>query len=202
MAEAATDRSDKAGAILDAAQDLFTRFGFRRTTMDDIARAAGVAKGTLYLYFANKAEVFRAMQRRTQADIDERCDAVEAKGGDVATLLLGLLDASYGEMQALYGQSDFLVELGATRATVGGDIAQAADERLVARLTGVIERAAARGDINLAASGLTLPDLIATLLQAAAGAKQEAGRPVPIETYRARLGRIVALTAAALRPGP
>ena len=201
MADAATDRSDRAGAILDAAQDLFTRFGFRRTTMDDIARAAGVAKGTLYLYFDNKAEVFRAMQRRTQAAIDERCEAVEAAGGDVATLLLGLLDASYGTMQALYGQSDFLVELGATRASVGGDIAGAADAQFLARLTRVIETAAGRGDIDLAASGLTLPELVETLLQAAAGAKHEAGRPVPIETYRARLGRIVALTAAALRPG-
>jgi AcrR family transcriptional regulator len=43
--------------ILEAATELFIRQGYRRTSVDQIARNAGVAKGTVYLYFKTKAEL-------------------------------------------------------------------------------------------------------------------------------------------------
>jgi TetR/AcrR family transcriptional regulator, regulator of autoinduction and epiphytic fitness len=45
--------------VLDAAIGVFARFGFRKTSMDDVARAAGVSRQGLYLSFANKEELFR-----------------------------------------------------------------------------------------------------------------------------------------------
>jgi TetR/AcrR family transcriptional regulator of autoinduction and epiphytic fitness len=54
------DRSEpKVSALLDAAVGVFARFGFRKTSMDDVARAAGVSRQGLYLSFANKEELFR-----------------------------------------------------------------------------------------------------------------------------------------------
>src|ERR1700721_3126433 len=49
----------KACALLDAAVGVFARFGFRKTSMDDVARAAGVSRQGLYLSFASKEELFR-----------------------------------------------------------------------------------------------------------------------------------------------
>jgi AcrR family transcriptional regulator len=46
-------------ALLDAAVGVFARFGYRKTSMDDIARAAGVSRQGLYLLFSNKEELFR-----------------------------------------------------------------------------------------------------------------------------------------------
>ena len=46
-------------ALLDAAIGVFARFGYRKTSMDDVARAAGVSRQGLYLSFANKEELFR-----------------------------------------------------------------------------------------------------------------------------------------------
>lgn len=43
--------------ILNAATELFIAYGYRKTTIDDVAGAAGVAKGTVYLYYRNKAEL-------------------------------------------------------------------------------------------------------------------------------------------------
>lgn len=50
--------------ILDAARRVFARRGFSETTVDEIAEAAGVAKGTLYLYFESKRQIYlSAMQQ-------------------------------------------------------------------------------------------------------------------------------------------
>lgn len=47
----------KEAAILEAARKLFLHYGFKKTSVDDISREAGVAKGTVYLYFKNKQEI-------------------------------------------------------------------------------------------------------------------------------------------------
>lgn len=47
--------------IKTAAKDLFFRFGFGKTSMEDIARQSGLAKPTLYYYYTNKQEIFNAV---------------------------------------------------------------------------------------------------------------------------------------------
>jgi AcrR family transcriptional regulator len=47
--------------IKTAAKDLFFRFGFSKTCMDDIAHQSGLAKPTLYYYYTNKQEIFNAV---------------------------------------------------------------------------------------------------------------------------------------------
>lgn len=47
--------------ILSAARRVFARKGFAAGIMDDIAREAGIAKGTIYLYFGSKTEVYKAL---------------------------------------------------------------------------------------------------------------------------------------------
>ena len=51
--------------ILAAALDCFAKSGFSGTRLDDIAAAAGVTKGTLYLYFPNKEAIFKAVVRQS-----------------------------------------------------------------------------------------------------------------------------------------
>jgi AcrR family transcriptional regulator len=46
-------------AVLDAAVSVFARYGFRKTSMEEVARAAGASRQGLYLQFANKEELFR-----------------------------------------------------------------------------------------------------------------------------------------------
>jgi AcrR family transcriptional regulator len=53
------NRDQRRAALLDAARDVVLRFGYRKTTLEDIAAEAGVSRATVYNYFANKEEVFR-----------------------------------------------------------------------------------------------------------------------------------------------
>ena len=61
--------ADKQTMILDAAFDAFIRHGFRRVTMGEIARAAGMSRPALYLEFANKEDIFTAVLRRYSDDL-------------------------------------------------------------------------------------------------------------------------------------
>ncbi|MFW6389223.1 MAG: TetR/AcrR family transcriptional regulator, partial [Marinilabiliaceae bacterium] len=48
-------------AILKSARELFAKFGYRKTTMEDIAQALRKGKSSLYYYFKNKEEIFQAV---------------------------------------------------------------------------------------------------------------------------------------------
>lgn len=51
-------RDERRASLLRAARDVFAQKGYHATTVDDITRAAGVAKGTFYLYFEEKREIY------------------------------------------------------------------------------------------------------------------------------------------------
>ncbi len=55
---AATTTSDKRKKILEVALKLFTSLGFHETKLDEVAKQADIAKGTLYLYFKSKEDLF------------------------------------------------------------------------------------------------------------------------------------------------
>src|SRR5512133_3371714 len=57
-------RIDRAHRILDTATALILRWGYSKTTIDDIARQAGVAKGTIYLHWKTREALFAALMTR------------------------------------------------------------------------------------------------------------------------------------------
>jgi AcrR family transcriptional regulator len=58
------EESDTAARILDAALSLYLEFGLRRTTMDDVARQAGIGRVTVYRHYADKNALFQAVVLR------------------------------------------------------------------------------------------------------------------------------------------
>jgi len=56
------------GELLDAALSLFVSKGFSATKVEDVAASAGVSKGTLFLYFSSKEDLFKAVIRANLAD--------------------------------------------------------------------------------------------------------------------------------------
>ncbi len=89
MAPRSTDeraRAARADRILDAATELLLRLGYRRVTVEDVADAAGIGKGTVYLHWRTREELFlAALQRAYVESVDELVGALRA---DPATVLL------------------------------------------------------------------------------------------------------------------
>ncbi|MEQ0557685.1 TetR/AcrR family transcriptional regulator [Amycolatopsis sp. NEAU-NG30] len=62
---------ERADRILDAAGELLLRMGYRKVAIDDIARAVGIGKGTVYLHWRNKELLFQALMMRESADLTD-----------------------------------------------------------------------------------------------------------------------------------
>jgi AcrR family transcriptional regulator len=79
--------------ILDAAAELILRWGYDKTTIDDVAKRAGVAKGTIYLHWRTRDDLFAALLRRERVHLLEEMRASapttlgELFGGFVATAM-------------------------------------------------------------------------------------------------------------------
>ena len=95
--------------ILDAADRLLGRFGYRKMTIDDLAREAGIGKGTVYLSFASKADVALAcidrMAARTRARLaaiaDEPAPPADRLRRMLVTRVLDRFDYARGHSDSL-----------------------------------------------------------------------------------------------------
>lgn len=82
-------KPEKTQHILSAASRLISHYGFDKTTMDDIAREAGVSKGALYLAWSSKDELLDALiqfeMKRLLLDFQHRMDQ-DPQGGQIASI--------------------------------------------------------------------------------------------------------------------
>ena len=80
-------REEVREAILDAADRLLARYGYRKMTVEDIAREAGIGKGSVYLHFPSKEEVVLSRVDRMVERIKERLWAIARSDADAAIRL-------------------------------------------------------------------------------------------------------------------
>lgn len=87
------------GEIVSAALDCFAERGFAATRLEDVARRAGVTKGTLYLYFPNKEELFKAVVRESLVPhLDRLMGREEGEAEDPADRLRRVITAMAGQI--------------------------------------------------------------------------------------------------------
>ncbi len=111
------ERTLREEKILDAAAALLIRFGYRKTTIDDVAREAGVGKGTIYLHWKDKISLFRAVMLRNNAlvfdDMRQRIQADPNGGLFHRAIIHGMAAALENPLMTilLKGNSDLYASL-------------------------------------------------------------------------------------------
>ena len=108
-------------ALLDAAIEVFARFGYRKTSMDDVARAAGVSRQGLYLHFADKEDLFRAtVQHGLRAHLAAAVAALADETQSLESRLVTAFDEWLGRRigMAGAGASDLIESSGALAGTI------------------------------------------------------------------------------------
>ena len=109
MAEVDNSNDDIEARVLDAASELFVHFGYDKTTVNDIAAKAGVAKSTIYLRWKKKEDVFRALLvRESRIVVQDWIERVEAdpKGGTYGGWMRHAVASSFSNpfLMAMYKQ--------------------------------------------------------------------------------------------------
>ena len=89
-------KAARAGEIVTAALAHFAEHGYAHTRLEDVARRAGIAKSTVYLYFENKEALFRAtVAAHVSSTFEDMGALVESWTGDVASLLEAVIRHAY-----------------------------------------------------------------------------------------------------------
>ena len=185
MSEAPAPRRD---AILEAAYKAFALYGYRRTSMEEIARGTGLSRASLYLHFANKEEIFRGLVERVHTSA---LDAAErALEGDVplASRLEDALVAKVGRLLDVVSESPHGEEIVDESSRTCGDIVLASSERFQKMLAKAMSTAVRAGELRLVGTGLSAPAAAEMLRLSATGLKYGAGDG---REYRKRVRRLV-----------
>jgi len=80
--------TNKANDIIDAARELFTMYGFSKTTMTDIAGRLNMSKASLYYYFKDKETIFNALRERELEQFTEEINKITGNSNDAKSKLL------------------------------------------------------------------------------------------------------------------
>ena len=171
----------KSEGILDAALPVFVRYGFRKTSMADIARAAGISRAALYLSFGSKEELFRAGSARAHARTMRNVEAALAGTGDVFSRIEAAIAAFQRDLIAPLSASDSAAELFDTNMTLAKDITLAARARLVAQLAQALADAQTTGAISLDAVNARPVDVAAMMVASMEGIKDAQGAGQSLE---------------------
>lgn len=178
-------REDRRAAVVRAALVAFSRYGYRKASMADIAAAAGCSRPLLYTLFASKADVFRAVAEQL---LGEAAVAAEAAWPPDAPLAEGLAAAILAKdlpLVRLIASTPHAAEILAEAESQLRDLHEASSARFAAMLAA---RLAAAGDGGAAATARVL-------VNAATGLKH-AG--LAEADYTADVRRLAALVAAGL----
>jgi AcrR family transcriptional regulator len=130
--------------ILAAALELFVEHGFAATRLEDVARRAGVTKGTMYLYFPSKDDLFKAVVRENVVPaIEEGERRTAAFEGTSPDLIRGLVDGWWTNMRET--RTGGLGKLMMAEAVNFPELARFYHDEVVSRGHAVFARALQRG---------------------------------------------------------
>jgi AcrR family transcriptional regulator len=137
--------------LLAAALDLFVERGFASTRLEDVARRAGVSKGTLYLYFENKEELFKAVVRNSIVPVLGDAEVSIAEfGGHSAELLRSVMVSWWARIGAT--KASGIVKLVMAEAGNFPELAQFYQDEVISRGTllvrSLLERGIERGEFR------------------------------------------------------
>jgi AcrR family transcriptional regulator len=192
--------------ILDAALRVFRRHGFRRSSIEQTAEAAGLTRQGLYHHFQSKEALFRAViqslyEGALAAEI-AAADAAEKAGKSLADILVAQVNARLTHLISSFDGSPHIEELFSEHLALGHDLYQRYAKAYAEQIAATIERVRRRQRLALA-SGMNSSALARLIEMAMHGVKSIYPSMLPandfLREYEIMLRTIV---AGALAPSP
>lgn len=177
--------------ILEGARQAFLAYGFQRTTMDDIARAAEISRPALYLMFRNKTDIYRALAAGHVEEIFNTANTALSGEGSLSERLEKSFNCIL-TMAAEIGTSPHGHELLDMKNSLAGEIILEWRGRMVELVEAAIEQEMAKSPAGR--SGTPARMLAEMLLDAMEGMKV---RQLPLEDQRETTGAFIRIVAEA-----
>jgi AcrR family transcriptional regulator len=194
------DADARRAAILDAALQVFGQYGFRRTSMDDIAREAEIGKGSIYLSFASKEEVFQALSQRLAQRMLVGAQAASSGPGTTADKLAAMHVAWFGTYADTIRRSPHAADLLDAKHQLSADLVADAATRYKRLVQNVLTEAAAAGELDLEPAGLTTGAAAELLIAAARGLQPSTPSPAAYRRHLTTLVRVMIAGLASRQP--
>ncbi|MET7443258.1 helix-turn-helix domain-containing protein [Streptomyces sp. NPDC005568] len=141
--------ADRLHTILQAAYTCFTRHGVRRTTMDDLARQAGMSRPAVYQYVRNKEDAFKRLVQHLLDDALAASRAAITNETELAAQLVGVLEAKLNLVATVWRDSPaHAAELLAVDARLSADLLASYDEAMIDLLAGALAQTCPRTDAD------------------------------------------------------
>lgn len=166
-----TEYLQKRRQVLAAALEVFSRYGFKKTAMQDIAAAAGMSRAALYLHFKNKEDVFRSVSEALHDDVLSAAEAAFRAPAPLSERFgNGLLAFWRGLMEPIQA-SPHGQEIFDANTALAGDITERAKLRVLALVREAFADAAKAGEIDPASLGSDADSLADMVFAAIDGLK-------------------------------
>jgi AcrR family transcriptional regulator len=196
MSPARGSAETRRAEILDAALNLFGRYGYRRTSIDDIAGEAGIAKGTVYLSFASKDEVFLAASEALVERMLAGAEAARQLPGTAQDRLAAMISSWFGTYFETVCDSPHAAELMDAKHRLCADVVSRYSRRYRRLLRDTVADADAAGELDLKAADVSADTVADLLIGGGRGLEADATTP---SAYRRRLQTLVRVLMAGLR---
>jgi AcrR family transcriptional regulator len=177
--------------ILEGATKVFLAYGFTRTTMDDIARAAEISRPALYLQFRNKTDIYRALAAEFIRAAHEQTASRLASDRPLAERLDGALCGTFLCMMEEIEESPHGAELFDIKSSLAPDLIATARQTLLDMFSRLIEGEARERGISLEDRGFDAATLAIVLLDTLEGAKAYIPDPAARQALARRLVKVV-----------
>lgn len=161
--------------ILDGAMKVFLTYGFARTTMDDIARAAEISRPMLYLQFRNKADIFRAAGACLLNSSLSKARAALREEGSLEKRLMNALDRALFQLKDMVDDSPHGEEILDMENKIASDIITEWREGLTSAVEETVAAEAERIGAALDRHGLSARALAEMLFDGLEGRRLRGG---------------------------
>ena len=197
--EQASPDERKRQRILAAAAQVVFAYGYQRTSMDDIAKAAEVSRPALYLHFRNKSEIFRAIAAHYFERSAEAARAALQRKAVFEDRLKGAIDDSIFGLLAHIHAAPHGAEIMDLKNVLAGDLHEAWFAEMTGILAAEFQAEARRNGVDLPLRGLSGEGLARIFLSALEGVKAHSPDPEAVSRNFGQLLRIIAMAVGAVK---
>ncbi|WP_169713951.1 TetR/AcrR family transcriptional regulator [Oceanicoccus sagamiensis] len=157
------------GLILASALDCFTRYGYQRTSMSDIATAAGLSRTALYKYYKNKEQVFKALSQQAHDRVAAAIIEAAQLDDSLQNRLFAIIEARLVWFFEMLSSGPHGRELIDQSHRAIGTIGATANKRFVKRIASLLKEGEQAGELDLSAEGVSADAIAAILVDSSDG---------------------------------